>query len=320
MFQRLWRRGLIAASLLATSTPATVAERQRFDRVMKCLPLPGGVTRETAAGRFASLDQQVQHCLRNVFPDRAGICVEDWACSSGITSAEWLSMLLKDFPEVTFTASDTLLYLIEVRQAGSSETYIVQADGVPVQYIRPPFVVSLARFQRVPWIVNRVIQGYALARWNKSLRPEFRPPADFDSGREWTPCPPFEIRKLSLIHPDVAELCSDRFRIRQHSVFESLAEPVDAIRTMNIFNRSYFEAGALRLGAAAVEVSLKPGGVWIVGRTVAEKPAKNNATIFRKASNGWQVLLRVGEGSEVEPLIEWSYSSESMGRLANVEN
>ncbi len=267
------------------------------------MPLPGGVTRETAPGRFREFDVQVQACLRNVFPGINPISVEDWASSTGITAAEWFLTLRKEFPAIIFTASDRLLYLIEVRRFGAIGTYVVQPDGAPIQYIRPPFVVSLARFQKPFWAVNRHIQQRALSEWQLVLRPQFRPPSHWDSVGDWIIRTPFAMRKLSLIHPTAAELCSEQFRIRQHSVFESLLQPVDVIRTMNMFNRSYFDERQLQAGAAAVQASLRPGGVWIVGRTLAECPATHDATIFRKGVHSWQVLRRIGHGSEIEPLL-----------------
>jgi hypothetical protein len=47
--------------------------------------------------------------------------------------------------------------------------------------------------------------------------------------------------------------------------------------------------------------SIKPGGIWIVGRTL-EEDLSNHATFLRRLDNGWEVLERIGKGSEIEEL------------------
>ena len=75
------------------------------------------------------------------------------------------------------------------------------------------------------------------------------------------------------------------------------------IRSMNIYNRAYFSEEQLREGVRCVGESLLPGGIWIVGRTVDEKTSAHEVTILQKQSSGeWEVLQRVGPGSEIEGL------------------
>jgi hypothetical protein len=54
-------------------------------------------------------------------------------------------------------------------------------------------------------------------------------------------------------------------------------------------------------GAAAVHESLQPGGLWIVGRTL-EEDLSNHATFLQRKQSGWEVLERIGKGSEMEPV------------------
>src|SRR5207245_10776478 len=92
-------------------------------------------------------------------------------------------------------------------------------------------------------------------------------------------------------------LSSPRFSIRRHSVFEPSERLCDVIRTMNIFNVAYFPRQRLLEGARAVAASLRPGGVWIVGRTVRENPPVHNASIFVREAEGFRLLDRFGAGS-----------------------
>jgi hypothetical protein len=305
--QRWWRRGSIAASILADDACAAPG---RFERIMQQISLSNRVARTTFPGRFAALNESVQTCLESVFRPDQELVVEDWAVSSGTTAAEWFTRLKAGFPRVRFTASDAALYLVEARRG--DDTYILQPDGTPIQYVRPPFVVSLVRKHNWLYPVNRLVQERALREWERIASqleiPEWQ---DF-SGPAVVKQPAFELRRLPLLHPAVLALRSEAFQIRRHSVFSALSAPVDVIRTMNILNRAYFSEAQLRDAVEAVERSLKPGGVWIVGRTVIEQPPQHEATVYRKLASGWEPLLRIGPGSEVEPLVQTTiHSSES---------
>jgi hypothetical protein len=297
--QRLWRRGSIAASILGDDACAAPG---RFERIMRTISLSNRVARTTFPGRFAGLDAAVQACLKTEFRPDQPLAVEDWAVSSGITAAEWFACLSVDFPRVRFVASDAAIYIWELRRP--KDVYILQSEGTPIQYLRPPFVVSLV--QKHSWVypVNRRLQLRALHEWER-IAPQIKIPEgeDFDASTAKVPAA-FELRRLPLIHPAVLALRNETFRVQQHSVFSPLPEPADLIRTMNILNRAYFSDAQIREAIAAVDRSLKPGGIWIVGRTLTEQPPQHDATVYQKQAGGWKALLRIGRGSEIEPLVE----------------
>ncbi|MCE5310971.1 MAG: hypothetical protein LLG20_25290 [Acidobacteriales bacterium] len=305
--QRLWRRGLISASLLAMKVPASPVEVERFERLMPQICLSNGVARTTSRRRFAELDEAIEVCLREVLACEAELRVEDWAVSNGITAAEWFQRLRIDYPKIRFTASDTVLYLIEAHREQFGDTYILEPDGTPIQYVHPPFVISLVR--RTHWVywVNRRLHDRALDYWRSELGREFRHPAEWNTpvGAERdVQAPPFRLRRLPLIHPNALRLQSERFRIVEHSIFTPLSEQVDVVRTMNILNRAYFTEAELRRAASAVEHSLRPCGLWIVGRTVVEHPPQHEVSVLQKCQTGWRALLRIGNGSEMEQVIK----------------
>jgi hypothetical protein len=68
---------------------------------------------------------------------------------------------------------------------------------------------------------------------------------------------------------------------------------------MNILNKDYFSDSQLSEGSEAAFQSLKSGGVWIVGRTL-ESDFSNHVTFLQKQENGWEILARIGNGSEME--------------------
>jgi hypothetical protein len=130
------------------------------------------------------------------------------------------------------------------------------------------------------------------------------PEAWLESADETLAAPPFHLRKIPAVHPDARMLQARdrRFFVRRHSVFETLQQPVDVIRTMNIFNQAYFSQERLVVGAQAVWSSLKPGGLWIVGRTWSDNPPTNHATVLERTAHGFEMVKQFGEGSEMAPL------------------
>lgn len=92
------------------------------------------------------------------------------------------------------------------------------------------------------------------------------------------------------------------FRLRVRSLFELMPGACHVLRTMNILNKEYFSPEQLTAGVHAAFQSLKPKGIWIVGRT-AEDDFSNHVTFFRRQEDGWEVLERIGKGSDIEDLV-----------------
>ncbi len=138
-----------------------------------------------------------------------------------------------------------------------------------------------------------------------SIQARLHIPAEWlNSDSDTLNAPPFHVRKIPLIHPDAEAFRArdGRFSIERHSVFSALEQPVDVIRSMNIFNRIYFPPERLTEGARAVWRSLKSGGWWIVGRTWRESPPSSDVSIFEKEPGGFRLVKRYGEGSEIESI------------------
>src|SRR5262249_32805092 len=112
------------------------------------------------------------------------------------------------------------------------------------------------------------------------------------------------LRPIPLIHPEAEAFrrASPRFHIRRHSVFEALPEPCHVLRSMNIFNLSYFPPDRLRQGVDAVFRSLTREGIWIVGRTITDAERIHNVSILLRQEKRFHLLERIGAGSEIEEL------------------
>jgi hypothetical protein len=220
--------------------------------------------------------------------------VEDRAVSHGLTACEWATQLLPAFPAAQIEASDLLLELLELSIDGTG-VFITEVDGTPLQYINPPFVVSV--YHPESW--RNPVRCLVAARARRRFAAVGLP-----SG--WVNQPArdgYRIRPIPYIHPEAAALArsDSRFQFRRRSVFERSPEPCQVIRTMNIFNLSYFSKERLQEGFDAIFQSLRPGGIWIVGRTL-EEDLSNHATFFQKGENAWMALDRIGGGWELEEM------------------
>jgi hypothetical protein len=278
-----------------------------FERVVHDLRLSSGVCRTTYRGRFELVDHIVNDVLDRFFATDAPLEIHDWAASDCLAASEWAQTLFQRFPRARFIASDLILELLHVQHSTrlGTESFIFEPGAIPLQYVRPPFVVALNRPRRSRLPINRAVQWWALrqvpaARRAALMFEEQRPLPGRMADTDWS------VTTIPLVHPDALAFsdANRNFKIVRHSVFESLPRSCDVIRTMNIFNRSYFDDRAITQGAQAVGNSLRVGGVWILGQTGASRARPTTrVTIFRNTSDGFKLIERVGKGSEVEELV-----------------
>ncbi len=303
--QLLWKlnRYRISLRLLRTEIPASPQEIAVFEALMQGLRLSSGIYRTTFHGRFRNLDLFVNDLLVKRYPPTAALDIQDWAASDCLTSSEWAASVLPLFPNARLEASDLMLFLVEVSHG--KHTVIQERDGQALQYIGPSFLVDLSRPEPRPSMLTRMMMSRA-----RSIIAEVQtrlaiPVTWLESDGDSLSQPPFEVRKLPMVHPEAAlfRMRNDPFSIARHSAFEALSKPVDVIRSMNIYNLGYFEPPQLLEGAKAVWKSLKPGGLWIVGRTWQEDPPSHNVSLFERTDAGFQLAQRHGEGSEIESLV-----------------
>jgi hypothetical protein len=301
--QRL-ARNRIGFHLFRTQIPATPEQIALFEKAIPFVRLSSGIYRTTFRGRFRGFDEHVNDLLAGKFDPATALRVEDWAASDCLASSEWAASLFARFPSSTLTASDLTMFLIEVAVPGG-ESYIIETNGELLQYIRPPFVICVNPSEPRLLVVNSFLESRARAKF-QAMRKTWNIPDDWldAEDNEVFEQPPFLFRKIPLIHPDAQTLqwTLERFAIRRHSVFELLEHPCDVIRTMNIFNLSYFPKARIREGIRAVRGSLSVGGVWIVGRTIQENPPLHSASIFIREATRFRLLDQVGPGSEIQDL------------------
>jgi len=300
----LLTRHRISFQLLRTAVPPGPEDVQLFDRLMHLMKLSTGVKRSTYSGRFAEVDQSLNTLLADRFPRDAALNVHDWAASDCITSAEWAAALFQSFPNSRLIASDLTLYIVEIKAPGG-EVFITERSGAPLQYVRRPFVIRLNPPEPKALLVNYLLCRSAHRKLERISQQIGEASACLDGGAETVEIPPLVFSKISVIHPEATALRKrdPRFSVMCHSVFKPLREPADVIRSMNIFNRSYFTPERLTEGIRAVAGSLKPGGIWIVGRTISKASLTHDISVFENQANSFRLVERYGAGSEIEHLV-----------------
>jgi hypothetical protein len=286
-------RSGISYSLLEVGDNPTDDEKRAFEEINSVLQVSNGTFRKSFRHRLRDVDTITMRMLERLYRSRSKLHIQDRAASHCLTSSEWAEKLLRTFTNIQFEASDALLYLLRLSLA-SGETYIVEPNGQPLQYIRPPFVVALSNREAFRYPVNHIVAAYGRWRFRRLLLP-----------RNWMNSPNgegYRVDNISCVHPEARSLRNrdSRFQIRSRSIFEP-TPGVDVYRTMNILNRDYFSAEQLIDGARTAYQSLTVGGIWIVGRSL-EEDCSNHVTFFERREKGWEILERIGCGSEIEEL------------------
>ena len=277
----------ISYGLLQIGENPTEEEITRFEDICINFRTSDATTRTTFRRRLLDVDTATLELLQQWHPQDAELVVQDRAASNCLTSAEFAEHLFQAFPYATLEASDRLLYVLRISLA-SGKAYIIEPDGEPLQYICPPFVVFLNSRKPYRCPLRRLIA----ARGTKSFQQLGLPQR----------CSEYRVDRISCVHPEAESLCKSdsRFQICLRSVFEC-SPGLDVLRTTNILNKAYFPIQRLTEGAKAAFQSLKPGGLWIVGRTSENQT--NHVTFFRRTEKKWEVMARIGEGSEIEKLV-----------------
>jgi hypothetical protein len=285
----------VAYTLLDVGDHPTEEQIRVFEDISFTLRTSNGTTRTTFRRRFRDVDEASMRWIERFYPADTELRVQDRAASHGLTSWEWAEQLCRVFPRAEMEVSDALLSLIKLTLP-SGESYIVEPSGKPLQYIKAPFVVSIDYPESWRYPINRlIIAARAKQRFQRLNLPNGWTEGSGTAG--------YRVSNIPCIHPEARSFSkkNPRFQFRVRSVFEHTPDSCHVLRTMNIFNRAYFSTEKLLEGANAAFQSIKVGGIWIVGRTL-EEDFSNHVTFLRRIEEGWEVLERIGGGSEMEQL------------------
>lgn len=284
----------VSYSLLNVGDHPTEEEIKVFEDICFTLRTSNGTFRTSFRRRFHDVDAAAMCWIERLYPAGTELRVQDRAVSHGLTSREWAEQVFQVYPRASFEASDLLFFLVQLTLPDGA-SYIVEPNGQPLQYIRPPFVVSVLHREPRRYPVNRWMRALARRRFARLSLPE--------GWMESAGAGAYRVGKIPIIHPEALlySKTNPGFQFRVRSVFEHTPGACQVLRTMNIFNRDYFPEEQLRAGMEAAFHSLEPGGLWIVGRTL-EEDFSNHVSFLRRRETGWEFLERVGKGSEMEAL------------------
>jgi hypothetical protein len=281
----------IYLGLLDVTEDPSEDEVRMFEQISLTFRTSNGTYRTSCRKRFQDVDSVSNRIIKECFEPDYQLHIQDRAASHALTSCEWAEQLFSSFPNMQFEASDGLIDLVRI-SFPEGETYIAEPDGQLLQYFKPPFVVGLSHREPRRYPLNSLIAANAKRRFRR-----------FTNSERWMEtgggnnC---RVEKISCVHPRARSMARKerRFCICRRSVFDS-TPGVDVLRTMNILNKIYFTPDQLISGAEAAFNSLKPGGIWIVGRTL-EEDRTNHVTFLRRRDEDWEILARIGTGSEME--------------------
>ena len=286
----------VALTLLETQEPPSAADIADFEDVCFALRLSNRTFRTSFRNRFPDVNARIGAILESSFDRQEALRIEDRAVSHGLTAFEWASEILVKFPLATFEASDLILDLRALTTPDGT-TFVTESDGTPLQAISSPWVVSICHREPRRYPLNHLLSWWYRRRWARLALPTGWP--DRDSVGE---C---RVRKIPFVHPEARALArtEPRFQVVCRSAFDVSAEPCHAVRTMNIFIRSYFSADMLRQGC---------DGFWVLGRTT-EGNFQNHASILRRGEKQWELVERIGQGADVEDLVLQYVAGPSAG-------
>lgn len=278
--------------------------RALFECAIRDLQLASGIVRTTYPSRFTDVNELALGLLGRDYAPSDPIEAHDWAASDCMGSYEFAADLFAVFPESRLTASDISFHLICARNSRTGEEYVFEESGRALQYVKPPFVLPLARPAPRYRVVNQFLRRRVLERVRGvagTVLPRLAEEPGLTAIGDW------EISRVPLIHPvPLAGMAREpRFRAAIHSVFSRLDTEADLIRTMNIFNRCYFSDAEIACGAAAVFGSLRPGGLWILGRTTEERRiVRNCVTAYQKEPSRFRPVAELNGGSDIACVVE----------------
>jgi hypothetical protein len=254
----------------------------------KSVGLPNGTWKTTSHHRLDDLNALVQQHL----PSHRPLDVMDVACSSAVSSVEWLESLQAAGIDCRMIAGDATVNAF-VLSISDNLHALVDRRGRPMQY--EVGGIGLAVPLRKRKILRNGLQVLLLKAAGRLLAPELRGHAR--GGEKWG----MRWRPVQLVSPSI--------RRRQHIevveddilVNKSYSRCFDVLRAANILNLGYFDGQTLTAMLMNLRERLRDGGRLVVCRTT--KDNVNHGTVFGlDAARNLRVLARINEGSEIESI------------------
>jgi len=271
-----------------------LASRERA--FFRSIRLKNGTYKTTYAHRLDDLNDIVN----SVLPADRPLAIMDAAASSGIATLEWMKSLEQAGVAFRMTAGDLCVRAF-LLSFGPSLHVLVDETGYPLQFDIRNKAVPYPPRRRLSLVNPPLFVGAHTVRW--LLPPLFarvfkRRIFDGHPIRRYG----IDCRETLLISPRLARQSSLTILDDDLLSGGSFANAFHVIRAANVLNRTYFGDDMLRAMLANLRARLRRDGLLIVCRT--HDDGVNHGTVFRLAgSDRFEVVCRIGDGSEVESLI-----------------
>lgn len=263
--------------------------KREFD-FFSSIKLKNGVTKMTDRNRMRDVDKSFCALL----PRDEPLNILDVGVSSGITTVELCQALESKSIVYRMTGmdSDITAFLLVFPD---NRAVLVDKTGYPIHFEIRGRGFGYVKGTNVRHRIERKIIGY-----RSSLFLRFRGRGVLDEEREVTRVGGVRIHRIKLV---CSELLHNPFiELMEESVFsESLRGKYDVVRAANFLNRSYFSDTELQEALNNLKRHLAVEGFLWICRT---QDSVNRATLFKLGKdNGFEIVSRFGEGSELESLI-----------------
>ena len=256
----------------------------------KSVGLPNGTWKTTSHRRLDDLNALVLPHL----PSRRPLEVMDVACSSGVSSVEWLESLQHAGVDCRMIAGDASVNAF-VLSIGRNLHALVDRHGRTMQYeIGGVGIEVPLRKRKMPRYGLRVLFIKTLA---KMLGPTLSDPQSAARGEKrgirWRP--------VQLVSPSIRRRSHLEVVEDDILVNKSYVRCFDVVRAANILNLLYFDRPTLVAMLMNLRERLRDGGRLVVCRTLNDNV--NHGTVFGlDADRNLRVLARLNDGSEIEPI------------------
>src|SRR5258706_4630789 len=250
-------------------------EREFFSRIM----LPNGSVKSTSEHRLDDLNVLLLPYVKQL---QSPVRILDVAASSGVSSAEWHEQLTSEGVQFSLTATDLTVNAYHLKLRLAEAILDKKLNFIHLSLARrgmPP---------KAPWPI-----GFIPSLLKRYLAFRMARGANYNV--------PIKLLTKRLRNGNFAIVEDDLLN------GDGLQEGFDVIRAANILNVSYFSESILRRMISNLKMRLSKHGLLIVCRTKADR--SNHATVFQLNGDSFTPLVRIGDGSEVEHLVNTLSSS-----------
>ena len=272
-----------------------IGDNRWQERILEPFAVRNAVFKRTAKERFNDFDTKTVELLCKLPALRSSFAVHDLAVSDGRTACDLFDKLAREFGDaLEFYASDLCLKVSSVRRPGERLTLVVDPGSKLLQIVFPPFVLPVSTSE--PWLlypVNRLLRAVLMRTAVKRLMRVLR-----ENRGE------LEEREILLLCPEAREHLRHypNFHVETYDMLEMPPRKFEAVRAMNIFNRTYFSDCVLAKAVNNVFESLTEDGVFVTGSN-QDAGSRVNGSIYRKSAGRFIRLYQSALGSPVDHLI-----------------